>query len=202
VLLLITAVAGCSLVEDGGMFGRKPKSEPPAAVAPLESQLALEHLDLLERLSTASPAGQAEIVELVRREVEVQPGISNQLRYALVLALPGHAGSDPVAARTALGTLLATPERLLPAEQALARVMLQDVNARLALLSENQNLFAEARQEGEERAQALNRRLQAQSAENARLKQELQDALAKLEAVADLERSMAERQAAPKVRQP
>lgn len=81
-------------------------------------------------------------------------------------------------------------------------VMLQDINARLALLSENQRLVAEGDREDKERLQALNRRLQAQSVENARLKQELDEALAKLEAVADLERSLAERQTGPKGTQP
>ena len=200
--LILSVAAGCAVVDDLGAPGRRPKPEAAAAVQPPDSALALEHLALLQRLALASPAEQAEIFELARRAMQVQPGISNQLRYALLQALPGHAGSDPAAARTALGELLATPQRLLPAEEALARVMLQDVNARMALLSENQRLAAAAVSEDKERLQALNRRVQSQAAENARLRQELQEALAKLEAVAALERSMAERQSPPGSRKP
>ena len=87
---------------------------------------------------------------------------------------------------------------MLPAEQALAYVMFQDVNARLSLVAENQRLVAEAgNREDRDRLQAANRRIQAQAAENARLKAELDQARAKLEAVAALERSLAERQATP-----
>ena len=43
------------------------------------------------------------------------------------------------------------------------------------------------------RIEALNRRIQAQTVENARLRQELTEALKKLEAVATLERNIAER---------
>jgi hypothetical protein len=87
---------------------------------------------------------------------------------------------------------------MLPAEQALAYVMFQDVSARLALQSENQRLTADAGSRNDQRVQALNRRLQAQATENAKLKQELDEARAKLEAVAALERSLAERQIQPR----
>jgi DNA-directed RNA polymerase subunit F len=198
--LLVLGLGGCTLFDGLGQDSGKAAPEPDPALT-FEARLALDYLSLLERLTAASPAEQAEIAEEVRRAAESNPTFTNRLRQALVLGLPGHAVSDPVAARAALGALLTTPEGLLPAELALAHVALQDVNARLVLLSENQRLGAESGRESKERLKTLNR-LQAQEAENARLRQELEEALAKLEAVAVLERSMAERQAEPKGRQP
>lgn len=198
-LLVLGLSAGCSIF-DG--LGQKPPETAPTPALTIEARQALDNLDLLERLTAASPAEQAEIAEQARRVAELSPTASNRLRHALVLGLPGHATSDPMAARSALDALLATPEGLLPAELALAQVARRDVDARLALLSENQRLVTEAGREERERQKALNRRLQAQDDEITRLRKELDEALAKLEAVADLERNMAERKAEPKGRQP
>ena len=196
-MLLIAVSTGCSLTDGWGQGSRKTAPAPATPALTAEAQATLDHLSLLDRLARATPADQAEIAGEAKRTSTLNPTFTNQLRYALVLGLPGHVGSDPVAARAALGVLLATPEDLLPAELALAYVTLQDVNARLALLSENERLVAEAGRSDKER-QNLNRRLQTAATENAQLKQDLDAALAKLEAVADLERSLAERQAQPK----
>jgi hypothetical protein len=197
IALLLAALAllpGCSLLETA----REPAAAPAEPDLAPEARLVIDYLATLERLARATPAEQAEIAQFARRAFEVDATTANHLRHALILALPNHATSDPAAARAELGALLATPERMLPAEQALAYVMFQDVNARLALVSENQRLASSAGKEDRDRVQALNRRLQAQTAENARLKQELDEARAKLEAVAALERSLAERQASPR----
>jgi hypothetical protein len=188
-------VAGCTALDDW----RRPKTPP--AVEPSadpETTLVFGYLATLEALSKASPAEQAELTEQARRAVALEPTTSNRLRHALILALPGHAASNATAARTELGSLLATKERLLPAEAALAAILYQEVNSRLALESENKRLSEEAGRDNQDRVQALNRRLQAQSAENDRLRQQLDEALAKLEAVAALERSLAKREAAPR----
>ena len=193
-LAALALTAGCSLYE-----GRSAEAPAPGPSLAPEAALIMDYLAALERLARAGPAEQAEIAEQARRAVDLDPSVAHQLRHGLVLALPGHGASDPGAARSALGDLLANPERLLPAELALAYVMHQEVNARLVLLAENQRLgAADTGREDRERLQAANRRLQAQAAENAKLKQELDEARAKLEAVADLERSLAERQAAPR----
>jgi hypothetical protein len=193
-LATLAISAGCTLFDDGPSRDLPPA---PESAAP-EAALILDYLEVLERLTRAGPAEQAEIALAAQRAVDLDATVANQLRLGLVLALPGHGASDPAAARSWLGNLLASPEQLLPAELALAYVMYHDLNARLALLAENQRLLAEVGQEDRERLLAANRRLQALSAENARVKQELDEARAKLEAVADLERSLAERQAAPR----
>jgi len=191
----LALASGCSLVGDWQTRTEPVATEP--ALSP-EAELVFGYLDTLERLNRAGPAEQAEVAEGARQAVSLDPTTSNRLRHALILGLPGHVASDPSAARTELGELLAMPERMLPAETALASVMYQDVNARLALESENRRLAEQAERDRQEGAQALNRRLQAQAAENSRLRQDLEEALAKLEAVAALERSLAEREATPK----
>lgn len=201
VIAALAFVAGCNVLDDLG--ARKPAREAPAPSLAPEARIVIDHLATLERLARAAPAEQAEIAQFARRSFELEPTTANKLRHALVLALPGHGASDPAAARVILGELLGVPERMLPAELALTYVMYEDVNARLSLVSENQKLAAaDSGRADRERLQAMNRRLQAQTAENARLKQELEQARAKLEAVAALERSLAERQAAPRNPQP
>jgi hypothetical protein len=123
----------------------------------------------------------------------LSPTTSNRLRYALALATPGHGGSDPVAAQRQLSELLATPETLLPVERLLAIVELQEVDQRLILLEEDKQLREEAPREAKDKLLALNRRLTAESDENARLRKALDEAQAKLEAVTHIERSINDR---------
>lgn len=184
-------LGGCSLVEDFNTHRAKP--EPTQADSGREAALVAQYLKTLELLANGTPADQAEVTENARSLAAVDPTIFNRLRHALVLAMPGHAASDPMAAREKLGALLAGPELLLPAEIAIANVMLHEVNARIALEVENKRLVTETNHQEKGQVQALTRRLQIQSAENGRLRQDLAEALAKLEAVATLERNIAER---------
>jgi hypothetical protein len=155
--------------------------------------MVASHLQTLEAIARGTPAEQAELAAEVRQQAAADPTLFNRLRHALVLGLPGHAASSPEAARDALGEILATPEMLRPAELAIAHVMLHEVNTRIALAGESQRAAADSERGEGVRIEALNRRIQAQNAENARLRQELAEALEKLEAVATLERNIAER---------
>lgn len=171
-----------------------------AAVSQGDAQLVADYLALMDSLAKAAPAAQAEIAEAAKRAVSVEPTTANRLRWAFILALPGHGRTDASAARTVLGEVLAAPEQLLPGERALAGIILRDVNARLALTSETQALrqTATSATTDRDRTSTLARRaqadLEAQKAENERLKKELEEAKAKLAAVAELERSMQGRQ--------
>ena len=187
----LVLVGGCAVVDDLGAR-RKPPA-PAAEPDPRDSAMVASHLRTLESIARGTPSEQAELVEEVRRQAATDPTLFNRLRLALVLGLPGHVASDPVVARDQLGTLLATPEMMLPAEIAIAHVMLYEVNTRIALEGEKSRNDTDANRGDSARIEALNRRLQSQNAENARLRQELAEALAKLEAVADLERNIAER---------
>ena len=127
------------------------------------------------------------------------PTPSHQLRYALVLAAPGHAATDLPRAQQLLRDLLATPETLLPSERALALSraaeggLSADPRGRKPRLQSNAS-----RDDRREARRSSNKRLQAEIDENARLRKELDEARAKLDAIANIERSLNERKPARK----
>jgi small-conductance mechanosensitive channel len=92
-----------------------------------------------------------------------------------------------------LSELLAKPETLLPVERLLAVVELQNVDQRLILQEENKQLREDAPRESRDKLLAINRRLSAESDENARLRKALDEAQAKLDAVTHIERSINDR---------
>ncbi len=59
---------------------------------------------MLQRLAQAAPAEQAEMVAAAQRDYETAPTPSRQLRYALVLANPGHAGPICLAPSSCCGS--------------------------------------------------------------------------------------------------
>jgi chromosome segregation ATPase len=98
--------------------------------------------------------------------------------------VPGHAGTDADGARRLLGEALATPESLLASERALAELMVRELDARLTLTQENAALRSDTTTGERDRIASLNRRLQQETAEKERLRRELEEARAKLEAIA------------------
>jgi len=189
---LAIGVAGCTLLGGGTQTSLKtappPADRPQADVSPVTPAL-----ELMRALPSADPARQAELFQSTKDAATLAPTTSNKLKFALALATPGHGGSNPVAAQRQLAELLATPETLLPVERLLAMVELQDVEQRLILQEENKQLREEAQSELRDKLLALNRRLTAESDENARLRKALDEAQAKLEAVTHIERSINDR---------
>jgi len=184
-LLAVSLVAGCKNVDDWSGLKRRPGTTPTSQTD--DGQLVADYLETLDRLGRGGVAEQAEIVDATRTAYLNDPSTRKRLRYAFVLAVPGHAASDPAGARALLGEALATPETMLPSERALADLMVRDLDARLSLSHENQTLRNGSNSEEENRIADLNRRLQAESAEKERLRKELERAEAKLEAIATLE---------------
>ena len=189
--LIIGPIGGCSL---GDVFTR----QKPAA--PIEQERTTQDLspiapllDMMSSLPQGDPARQAETFQAAKDAAELTPTTSNRLRYALALATPGYSGSDPVAAQRQLSELLAKPETLLPVERLLALVELQNVDQRLVLQEENKQLREDAPRESRDKLLAINRRLSAESDENARLRKALDEAQAKLDAVTHIERSINDR---------
>jgi hypothetical protein len=163
--------------------------------------LLADTIQTLQRLSNGSPAEQAEIVTTAQQAHERGGGGSAQLRYALVLATPGHAGRDAVRARQLLRELAAQPETLAPVERALALFELAQLDRELGLLGDNERLQAGAsRSVDQDRYAALNRRLQAELDDNARLRRLLEDTQAKLEALANIERNQPDHKSNSEVR--
>ena len=190
-VLAVGGSGGCSMLAGGPSIvniaplpPERPQSEL-TAVTPA--------LDLMRALPAGDPARQAELFQSAKDAAALSPTTSNKLKYALALATPGHGGSDPVAAQRQLAQLLATPETLLPVERLLAMVELQEVDQRLILQEENKQLRDEAPRELRDKLLALNRRLTAETDDNARLRKALDEAQAKLEAVTHIERSINDR---------
>jgi hypothetical protein len=185
-------ITACSLV--GPLARQKPAvpAEPDHVSQDLGPITPL--LQMMSSLPQGDPARQAELFQSAKDAAELTPTTSNKLRFALALSTPGHSGSDPVAAQRQLSELLARPETLLPVERLLALVELKEVEQRLILQAENSRLRDDAQHDdSRDKLLALNRRLAAESDENARLRKALDEARAKLEAVTHIERSINDR---------
>lgn len=184
-LLAAGLLAGCKNVDDWSGLKRGKETTPVAHTD--DGQAIAGYLAMLDRLGRGGAAEQAEIVATTRDAYLQDPSTQKRLRYALVLAVPGHAASDAAAARSLLGEALATPETLLPSERALADLTVRDLDARLALAQENETLRNGSTSQEDHRIAELNSRLQAEITEKDRLRRELERAEAKLEAIATLE---------------
>ncbi len=194
-VLPFVTLAGCT---DPFTRPVRDRSEPVLNRPAADAEAARDYLAALATLQSSPPAAQAEQFQAARAAAESAPTTANRLRYALMVALPGHAASDPVAARRQLSELLARPESMLPAERALAAILLASVDDRLLLLAEARRVEQDAGARDKDRTAALQRRLQAEQDENTRLKRALDDAQKKLDAVTEVERSIAGRENPPK----
>lgn len=191
------ALAACGTLSSP-FAGNRDKPPPVADRPAIDAEAARGYLGDLSNLQADPPSQQAEALQAARTAAENTPTTLNRLRYSLMLALPGHAGTDPVAARRQLSDLLARPELMLPSERALAAVLLADVNERLVLIAESRRLQQEAAGHDKERMAAVSRRLQIEQDESARLRRALEDAQKKLDAVTQVERSITGRGNPPK----
>lgn len=190
-LLVAAALAtGCAAVDD--WTGLKRRKEAPLAPVTDDGQLVAGYLATLDRLTRGGAAEQAEILQDTRTAYLAEPSTQHRLRYAFVLAVPGHAAADAEGARSLLSEALATPQTLLPSERALAGLIVHELDARLALSQENAALRGASNATDRDRIAGLNRRLQQETAEKERLRRELEEAQAKLEAIAALEGGAAE----------
>ncbi len=170
--------------------------QPPAPVvdrAAASAAVLNEYVQLLQRLVQGAPAEQAEIVATAQKDYETAPTPSRQLKFALVLATPRHPATDQPRAQRLLRELMANPEMLMSGERALAFVELQQIDDILTVEAENRRLQGDAVRADREKLSTVNRRLQSEQDENARLRKELEEARAKLDAIANIERSLNER---------
>ena len=182
--------AGCELMQ--------PALEAPTPVAvqaPSDEGLR-KYLETINGLGSTDPARQADVFYEVEREYARAPTTTSTLQYAAALATPGHPASKPQEGKRMLEALLATPERLVPAERSLVAALLHETNAWLKLDAENRRLLATLDDRGRSQANS-DKRAQAQAEEIARLRRALAEAQQKLEAVKEIERSFIERSPTP-----
>jgi hypothetical protein len=190
-LVAAALATGCTAVDD--WTGLKRRKETLPAPVTDDGQIVAGYLATLERLGRGGAAEQAEILQVTRAAYLADPSTQHRLRYAFVLAVPGHAATDAEGARSLLGEALSTPETLLPSERALAELIVRELDARLALSHENAALRDAASTTDRDRITSLSRRLQQESAEKDRLRHDLEEAQAKLEAIAAMEGGAVER---------
>lgn len=190
---LVTAVllSGCAQTKgwlDKVRTGSDRGGDPVVLGAPAVE----DYLADLERLATGDPATQVEIYADAESRATLTPNPSTTLKFALVLATPGHSESDAQRAQSLLRELLAQSPLMTPAEISLAQIYLQSIESRIVLESEARRLRQASSRQAQTEEQALNQRLATVEAENRRLRSELADAEEKLEAITSIERSLRE----------
>lgn len=149
-----------------------------------------DYLETLNLLATGDPATQAEIYADTESRSTLTPDPSTNLRFALVLATPGHSGSDPERAQSMLRELLTQTALMTNYEIALAEIHLKAVEERIVLSSEARRLRQASSRQAQTEEQALNRRIAMVEAENRTLRQDLAEAQEKLDAITNIERSI------------
>jgi hypothetical protein len=200
-LLLAIAVTGCSAF--GGRSGSgqptrpaKPVSQitPTTGARSLGGEGLALYLRTLRDLLEGDAVLKADVFRNVAAAADAAPTTTNRLNLALALATPGHPSSNPLEAQRLLHEALAKDNALLPEERVLALVELKDVEQRLILDAEAARLQKAAQVAATQRNDQNAQRLQTALDENRQLRQQLDEARGKLDAVMNIERSIRERE--------
>ncbi len=156
------------------------------------SQALADDFAVLDKLLAAPADQQMELVGAAEEDFQATPTPSRKLRLALILGTPNQAGADLPRAQQMLQELSSDPHSsLLPGERSLVTLQLKQIGDYLTLEAENRTLQADAARA--DQLAALKRRLDGASGENAKLKKQLEEAKAKLAAIANIEKSLNER---------
>jgi len=197
-LLGLLLLHACSTISN--LRGTPADARPNAPSIDRDTQVAVllaGTIQTLQRLASGNPAEQAEIVATARQGYERAPGGGAQLRYALALATPGHAARDAERARQLLRDLASQPETVAPVERALTLFELAQLDRELGLQVDNLRLQTATNRADQDRLATLNHKLQAEQDDNGRLRHALDEAQAKLDAIANIERNLSERKSKP-----
>lgn len=190
-IAVLVVTAGCESTSNW-LRGRKTAEAEPVILGAPEANAYLN--DMYE-LASGDPATQAEIYADAYSAATITPGTSTRLRYALVLATPGHSETNAAEAQSIFRDLLSQTELMNSAEVALATIHLHEVEQRLVLDAETRRLRSENTRAATTEEAAVARRITNVEDENRRLRQSLADAEAKLEALSAIERSIREQSA-------
>ena len=193
--LAAALLGGCA---SGTWFGNSDSEEPEernfGAGAAVDLQGLAVYLEMMRDLVEGDPVTQAITFRDVAQSAGNAPTTTNRLKLALAYAAPGHPNADPGEARRRLDELLAEGAVLLPEERMLVTIHLEEVEQRLMLDAQAEQLRQEAETARVELDNENSRRLQAALAENERLRAELEEAQEKLNAITNIERSIRERE--------
>ena len=185
----VLLLAGCSQTKSF-LTGMGKSDTPSGDVGILGAPPADQYLAELYDLAAGDPATQAEIFADARSGSQLTPGPQTNLRYALVLATPGHTEADPEQAQSMLREILTQTEIMTNAEIALATIHLKSVEQLIVSNSEARRLRASTSRATQTQEAATNQRLATVEADNRRLRRELAEAEEKLEAITSIERSI------------
>jgi hypothetical protein len=183
-------MSGCT----SDFFTQRPPPPPKPVIdhRAASSEALADDFAVLDKLIAAAPEQQMQIVGSAEEDFRTIPTPSKKLRLALILGTPDQAGSDLPRAQEMLQELSDDPQSsLLAGERTLAALQLKQIGDYLTLEAENRTLHADAARAGE--LAPLKHRLDGAAGENAKLKKELQEAQAKLAAIANIEKSLNER---------
>ena len=178
IVILATMTAGCAQTKDW-LNGMRTADANESVF--LDAPEAGDYIQEMYELASGDPATQAEIYADAESAAKLTPGPSTELRYGLVLATPGHSGSNPQKAQGIFRELLAQTELMTSSETALATIHLKSVEQQIVLGAETRRL----RQASAERSRTV-------ESENRQLRQSLAEAEQKLEAITSIERSIRE----------
>ena len=186
--LVMSSLSGCEATNNW-LRGRKTADADEVNLGVAASD---QYVIELSELINGDPPTKAEIYADSRAAAQLTPGPSTRLRYALVLATPGHAGTNELEAQSLLRELLSETELLDPAEISLATVHLNEVEKRLMLGAESRQLRSETAGSTTESTEdaAIAQHIANVEAENRRLRRSLEEAESKLEAITSIERSV------------
>ncbi|MFZ0497995.1 MAG: hypothetical protein WAU49_02810 [Steroidobacteraceae bacterium] len=183
-------VSGCA----SDFFAQKPPPplKPVIDHRAASSEALADDFSVLDKLIEAAPEQQMQILGSAEEDFRTTPTQSRKLRLALILGLPDQAGSDLPRAEEMLQELSDDPQSsLLPTERTLLSLQLKQIGDYLTLEAENRTLQGDATRANQ--LAPLKHRLDGAAEENAKLKKELQEAQAKLAAIANIEKSLNER---------
>jgi len=191
-----SALVACSSGEiyQGGATDTTPQPESAGSTPSFNAQRLAVYLEVMQALMQGDTTQRTEIFRDVEHAANLAPTTINRLKLALALAIPGHPSSDPLAAQRLLSELLTARNALLPEERILAMIHLQEVEERRALHTEAQRFQQNANAEQTRQSTENMRELQVAQQENQRLREELDDALEKLETITSIEQSIRERE--------
>ena len=195
--LLTSALALSAALLTGGCandFFQKPPPPPKPLIdhKAASSEALADDFALLDKLIAAPPDQQMQMVGAAEQDFQATPTPSKKLRLALILGTPDQAGADLPRAQELLEELSSDPQSsLLPGERHLVALQLKQIGDYLTLEEENRTLQADASRA--DQLAALKHRLDGAAGENAKLKKQLDEAKAKLAAIANIEKSLNER---------
>jgi hypothetical protein len=190
ILAAITLLGGCANLQPDPVPASAGSSPAATQAAPLVS--LTPYLDTLTRMAPGDPVRQQAELAATLASAQQSRSADDTLRYALALGSAGHPSSNPVEAKRLITELLAGTHDLEPIELAFANAYLREFDARVALYAD----LARLREDSEQRLKSLDasaeNRADTLAAENKYLRRALAEAERKLEAVAEMERSLLE----------